>query len=556
MATAHVQRAHWTFVVAFIMFAGACGGNADRGPRFEPYGNVAPRRGGVLKVAITEDARSFDPAIAYDEMSMYGMHFLFDTLIDYAPATSANPLELVPALATAWNLSEDGTLYHFDLRPGVVYSDGQPVVAGDFKYALERILSMADSPFGQFLTPVVGAREMLDGKASSADGIVVIDDHTLEIRLTEPDASFLMVLAMKFATPQKRSHIEAVGKEIRSRPLGTGPFVLKEWDEGSRMVFARNPNYWDPEVPFLDGIDMLANMPRDTGFLKFESGDLDLVDRLSSADYVWIAKQASWQPFVFNEPQMNSYGEKMDCSRPPFSDKRVRQAMNYAVNKDHVIKLLNGRGVIAHGILPPGMFGFNSTLKPYPHDPAKARDLLAQAGYPNGFSIEYVTLADAQAEKLAQSMQADLKAVGIEMTIRLMTFPTYLTASGKRGEVPFGFGSWLMDYPDPSNFMDVKFHSRMIADENANNDSFYNNPEVDRLIDQARRMTDQATRKRLYERLEVLLYDEAPWLWSYHQSYIEVRQPYVMNYAPHPVWIRDYRRTWLDVGPTGERKRR
>jgi ABC-type transport system substrate-binding protein len=196
---------------------------------------------------------------------------------------------------------------------------------------------------------------------------------------------------------------------------------------------------------------------------------------------------------------------------------------------------------------------YDDALPPYPHDPAKARALLAEAGYPDGFDVEYVTLKDDKNEKLAQSLQADLAEVGVRVKITLMSFATYLTAVGKPDGPPFSLGSWLMDYPDPSNFLDVRFHSRMIAEENSNNDCFYANPELDRLLDDAHAELDVDRRVAMYHRAERILYDDAPWIWSYHPVVTEVVQPYVMNFGQNPVWVRDYREVWLDLDEHGQR---
>jgi ABC-type transport system substrate-binding protein len=522
------------------------------GPRLFGAGATGPRRGGVLRISLNDGVRTLDPTIAYDELSNLAGHMLFDTLLGYEPATRDGAgMQLVPQLAERWSVSDDGLRYSFELRPGLVFSDGRPCVAGDFVYALERVLTEPTSPFQQFLMGIAGAAELSAGAATSLAGARALDDRRLEIALREPDASFAYILAMPFATPQKREHVEPQAPDERRRaPLGTGPFVLVQWREGDRLVFARNPRYWDAAVPYLDGLIIHEAVERDTAFLKFLAGELDAIDRLSSADFIFVAQHAGWAPYLYNVPSMNVYGEKLNCSRPPFDDRRVRQAMNYALDKQHVIKLQNGRAVPSHGALPPLMPGYEPALQPYPHDPARARELLAEAGYPDGFRVTYATQHDELSEKLAQSLKADLAEVGVDVQIELMSFPAYLTAAGKP-DLAFAFTSWLMDYPDPSNFLDVKFHSRMIAPENSNNDAFYSNPEVDRRLDAARREVDPERRWAMYRELEALLYEEAPWIWSYHRNVVELRQPYVMDYHPHPVWNRDYRTTWLDLAADG-----
>jgi len=541
-------------LTALVAATGCQGG--DRGPRYRPAGNTSPHRGGTLTYSTRNQVRTLDPAIGFDEVSSYPLHDLFDTLVGYEPADPKKPgsgLRLVPHLAASWTVSDDHLDYQFTLRPNLRYSNGQPVVAGDFKYGLERVLSDPASPFGSFLDDVEGAPELTAGKAKACTGIRVIDDTHLEIRLSRPYAAFLYVLAMSFATPERADHVAAVGDQIRAEPLGTGPWRLVRWDEGQKLVLERNPNYWEQGIPYLDRLILLENIPSDTAFLMFQEGELETVDRLPPPDYVWIQTQAAWKPYVHDSMAMNSYGERMNVTVKPFDDVRVRRAMNYAVNKEHIIKLLNGGASISHGVLPPGMFGRDASIQPYPHDPAKARELLAEAGYPDGFDVDYVTLNIPSSVTLAESLQADLAEVGVRVHIKQMTFATYLTAIGKPDGPAFSYGAWVQDFPDPSDFVDTKFDSKMISKENSNNDSFYSNPKLDALIRTARFETDEVKRADEYHRIERILYDDAPWIWEYHRHFLEVSQPYVANYAPHPVWTRDYTYTWLDVRPDGSR---
>jgi ABC-type transport system substrate-binding protein len=535
-------------LTAIASLAVACG-DPDRGPKYRGAGAETPRRGGTLTFATYTNIRTLDPAIAYDEHSIYALYYLYDTLVDYEPGGP----RLVPWLAESWTVSPDGLIYSFVLRPGIRYADGRPIVAADFATSWQRALRMADSPFGQFLDAIDGATAYGAGERDDVPGIRVVDDRHLEIHLTHPDAAFIYVLAMKFATPLRADFVAAHGDGLRARALASGPFELVEWSEGEQVRFRRNPNYWQPHLPYLDGIVMKENVPRDTAFLMFERGELDAVDRLAAPDWLWISGREDWAPFVHTMAQMSVYGSRMNVEVAPFDDVRVRRALNHAVNKQHLVKLLNGLAVPSHGILPPGMPGRDDTIEPYAYDPAKAKALLAEAGYPDGFSVEYVTIKDDNAEKLAQSLQADLAAIGVRMEITLMSWATYLDATGSRDDAPFSMGSWLQDYPDASNFLDVRFHSRMISEINSNNDSFYVNRELDGLLDAARRESDPAKREAMYRRVERILYDDAPWIWEYHPAVMEVVQPYVKDFVLHPVLVRDFRQVWLDLDEQGRR---
>lgn len=534
-------------LVAVIAIA-ACS-PPDRAPRWKAAGNATPRAGGTLHVATKENLTTLDPTITYDEATYYVLRLLYESLLDYAPGGT----ELVGRLAERWELSADATTYTFWLRPGTRYSDGAPIVAGDVKYSLERALSTADSPFSQWLADIVGADAVIAGTMKDCAGITTPSDHELVIRLAHPNAGFAYVMAMPFTTPQRAAHVVAAGEQLRRTPLSSGPFVVAEWSEGERLVATRNPVYAGNQRVYLDSIVMLENVPRDTQFLMFERGELDTVDRLAAPDYLWVLSQEAWTPNVRSRPLLAVYGARFDVTQAPFTDVRVRQAFNYAVDKSHTTKLLNRTTIPSHGMLAPGVLGRDDTLEPYPHDPAKARALLADAGFPHGLAIDYVTIADEEAEKIAASMQGDLAEVGVDMRISLVTGATYVSMIGTRRGPTFAFAGWTGDSPDPTNFLDAKFHSRSISDTASSNDSFYQRPELDALLDAAKSDADPHSRAERYRRAEKILLEDPPWLWNYHQTETEVSQPYVMGYQPHPVWVRDFTTVWLDLGPDGER---
>jgi oligopeptide transport system substrate-binding protein len=522
-------------VLIACWFAAAC--TADRGPRFKPAGNPAPRDGGSLRYATNFNVRTLDPAIAYDDVTNPVVHAVFDTLVDYEPAVGASGLALVPRLAERWTVSADGLVYTFTVRAGVTYSDGTPLVAADFVYSLERVRAMADSPFGTFLADVAS--------------IAAPSERELQIRLARPNAAFIYVMTMPFTTPLSRAQVERVGSELRRQPVGTGPFVLGAWDEGRHLELRRNPRYWNPSRVHLDRIVLHENVPRDTQFMMFERGELETAERLSLPDLLWVTAQPSWQPYVMRRTTMNAFGSRMNVRIKPFDDRRVRQALNYALNKDHSIKLLGSSATAAHGMLIPGMLGYEQALAPYPHDPARARALLAEAGYPRGFDVDYVVMSDDEAERVAASLQSDLAEVGVRVRIVQLSFATFGAAIASSHGPAFSKIGWVADFPDPTTFLDAKFHSRSISDESSSNDSFYTNPELDALLDAARAEPDRGTRDEMYRHAERILYDDAPWIWDYHQMMTEVVQPYVAGYAPHPVWLRDYTSAWLDVGDAG-----
>ncbi|HSD86761.1 MAG TPA: ABC transporter substrate-binding protein [Kofleriaceae bacterium] len=522
---------------ALILLVVAACSPPDRRPAFRAAGHATPRDGGTLHIATSDAISTLDPTIQYDEVSTIAVHSLFETLVGYEPTG----VRVVPKLAERWELSADGLVYHFTLRDGLSYSDGSSLVAQDVAYSLERARTDVDSPFG--------------GQLADVASVTAPTARDLEIRLTRPDVAFIYVMAMPFTTPQKKEHVLGAGDQLRRQPLGSGPFMLEEWQEGQRIVLRKNPHYWDAANVHLDAISWLENIPRDTQFMMFERGEIDTIDKLSTPDYLWIAEQAAWQPYIRHAAAMYSYGSRMNVRVKPFSDRRVRQALNYALDKSHSVKLRNGGAVASHGLLPPGMPGRDDTLTPYPHDPAKARALLAEAGYPHGFDTDYMIFSDEFAEKLAASLQHDLAEVGVRVHIQVSSIANFGTLYGKPDGPPFSMDAWIGDAPDPTSFLDVKFHSRSIADQSSANESFYANPALDELLDRARAEREPAARAELYKQAERILYDDVPWIWDHHPTATEVLQPYVQGYAPHPVWVRDFTTTWLDLDAQGRRVR-
>lgn len=519
----------------------------DRGPRFRPAGAATPRSGGTLRFATQGQVRTLDPTIAYDEVAYYVVQPLFDRLVDTTP----NAVDIIPRLAERWEISADGRVYTFELRAGIAFSDGAPITAAHFKFSLERALATPDSPVVPYLGDIVGASEVTDGKAKACAGIEAVGDRRLVIRLARANSALLKVLAMPFATPQRPEHVAQAGDQLRRRPDASGPFELASWDEGDRVVLRRNPHYFDPARAHLDSIVMLENVPRDTQFQMFERAELDSAEKMAAPDYLFVVSEPAWQPYVHRSVAMNAFGSRMNVRVKPFDDVRVRRALNYALDKSHSERLLNGTTARAHGILPPGMLGRDPDLAPYPHDVARARALLAEAGYPGGLDVEYVTPNDEETEKVAASLQSDLAAAGVRVHLAVMSWATFTTAWMQPTGPAFSYAGWGADFPDPINFFEPLFHSRSIKKADSSNNSFYANPELDQVLDRARGDLDPAKRAALYRRAERILYDDAPWIWDYHRLATEVTQPYVRGYQPHATWGRDFTSAWLDVGPDG-----
>ena len=494
------------------------------------------RRGGVLRLAAADDVPTLDPALGYDTSSWFVEQHLFETLVAYDEHA-----ELVPGLAERWEVSPDGRRYRFTLRPGLVFSDGAPLTAADVVGSLERVVDPRTRSQGaEYFRGIVGASEYAQGAAPHVAGLRAPDPRHVEIEIAVPDPLLLHKLALLFAAVVPPERARQLGDDFTTQPLGSGPFVLREWRRGERIVLARNPRYRDPARPYLDGIVEQLGVNPELAWLMFESGELD-VSGIPPADFPALMRDPARAALTIHATGLETMFIGLNCEVPPLDDRRVRQALNYAVNKADVIALRNGRGVEAHGIVPPNMPGYHVELAGYPYDPAKARALLADAGLAGGFATEIWTRGTDEELKIVQKIQQDLSTVGVRLAIKSVAWASFLDAIRQPKTVPVFDLGWSADFPDPSNFLDVLFHSG-----GANNHAFYANPAVDRLLDVARSARDPAARFALDAEAERAIVADAPLVFLYHPITYVMHDPRVHGYTIHPFLPARVTDVWLD----------
>jgi len=480
-----------------------------------------------------------DPARGYDTTSWEFEQLLFTPLVDY-DAEGA----LVPRVAREWDLSSDHRTYTFHLRDDVRFSNGRAVVAADVKYAIERVLDPHTRSQGaEFFRVIRGADACTDTGCAVA-GIEALDAHTLRIRLREFDPLFLHKLAMPFAAPVPAEEVARWGEDFSRHPVGSGPFVLQEWIPGQRLSLTRNPTYFVPGLPRVEGVQRLVGVNDDLAWLKFDAGQLD-ISNIPPAEFPRVVRTPRFQPLLHHVTTMTTNYLGMNCRMPPFIDRRVRQALNYAINKKKLLRLINNRGVIARSFLPPNMPGFDAQRVGYPFDPARARTLLAAAGYASGFQTTLWVRSDETALRLAQSVQQDLADVGVRIQIKALAWGPFLEAVRTTDLVPFFYLGWQADFPDPSNFLEVLLHSKNIG---SNNNTNYANPAVDALLDQAAHTVEREARLALLRQAETLAIADAPWVFLFHPVTYAIVQPRVRGFRLHPlrpprldeVWLADH----------------
>jgi ABC-type transport system substrate-binding protein len=516
--------------------------------------DLHPHHGGTLFVSHVSDLHGLDPHTSYDELSGIGEKLLFEGLIDYD-----EEVRFVPRLARELpTISEDGLTYTFRLRDGVRFHNGRELVAEDVRWSMEHLLAPSThSPGLAFYSLIDGFDEYQHG-AEHLRGIEVLDRSTVRFRLSAPDQTFLNAMAMIFAYPVPHEMYEPDGVDPRTHPIGTGAFVLESWEPGVRVTFARNPDFFRAGEPFVDRIVYELNLAAGPAFIRFVRGEIDHVHHVGVADRRWMRTLPAWEPYRTLHPRLTIWGVGMNCELPPFTDRHVRRAVAFAIDRarwqrahpDHV---LNGQP------LPPGMPGFDAARPDVHHyDIDRAREEMALGGHPvrragdrwiaEGIDTPvqmWVGEGDV-GRTYGELTQQDLAQIGIPVEIRQVAFPVYLQESGHRRTVPLMLAGWSADYPDPSNFLDVLFSSSSIHETNSENRTFYQNAEVDQLLARARIERNRDTRIALYHDVVGRVLDDAPWGFVFSDSMFEAWQP-TMHYRPHPVWDFMYRDVWLDL---------
>ncbi|NKK93128.1 ABC transporter substrate-binding protein [Rhizobium leguminosarum bv. viciae] len=412
-----------------------------------------PKQGGDIVVTYKDDITTLDPAIGYDWVNWSMIKSLYSRLMDYAPGTP-NP---VPSLAESFTVSPDGLTYTFKLHKGVKFSNGREVVASDVKYSIERAVDpKTQGPGAGFFGAIKGFEDETGGKTTTLSGIETPDDSTVIFNLSRPDATFLHVLAINFASVVPKEAVEAAAGDFGKKPVGSGTFILKDWTIGQQLVFERNKDYFVKGVPYIDSFKVEVGQEPLVALLRLQKGEVDIAgDGIPPAKFLQIKNSADGAQMIVDGEQLHTGYITLNTKLKPFDTVKVRQALNMAINKDRITRILNGRATPANQPLPPLMPGYDKAFTGYAYDVAKAKALLAEAGYPDGFeTVLYSTNTDPQ-PRIAQAIQQDLAAVGVKAEVRALAQANVISAGGTEGEAPMiwsGGMAWIADFPDPSNF--------------------------------------------------------------------------------------------------------
>jgi ABC-type transport system substrate-binding protein len=470
-----------------------------------------PHRGGEVRIGYTRHAYNIDPVYGNLRMNHEISHNFNMTLVKFGHGT-----RVIPSLAKEWQVSADGLSYTFKLRNDVCFHNGRKVTARDVLFSWHRALSpLLDNEGKWFLNWVEGAEEFIEGRTKTISGLKAMDESTVEIHLTEPLAFFLnMLTAIEASVIPSEAVDESTLRMIR--PIGCGPYKVVDTDR-NRVVFERFADFYDKNMAYIDKIvfDYSAKTPDDL-VAALKEGSVDVLPSLAKEALEELFKEEEWQSQVESALLLSTTFFTFRCDIGPFAQKEVRQAANFAVDKESLVSEHPAtEPKPALGIFPPGILGFNPLQRGYQYDPDRAKWLLTKAGYPDGFHVK-VTVDESRVNqrKDFDFVVSNFKAVNIHIDEELVSHDEFAQRNKKEGRPPIYATGWYADYPDPDNFIYVLFHSKsgdILGTK-------YVSAEIDSLAERARRSLDLDERIELYRKAEEVLLDDAPLLFLYHEK--------------------------------------
>ena len=494
-------------------------------------------------VRLGPEPPTLDPHLTVDTNSALYIVEIFGGLV----TIDANLL-IVPDLAEDWDISNGGRTYTFHLREGAKFHNGKPVTARDFKWSMERVADPGtESPVADvFLGDIVGFEDKLEGRAENVIGVQAIDDNTLLITADAAKAFFLAKLTYPTAYVLDQDNVEG-NPSWFFEPNGTGPFNLDEYVPGEELRLQRN-EFYHLGPPKLEQVRFILS--GGDALLMYENDEIHVTGvGLLNLDAILDPANPLSQEVLQAPPSFDVTYIGMNTSQPPFDDRNVRQALNYAVDRKTLSRLLLQDLVApAKGILPPGFPGYNPGVKGYEYDPEKALRLLKESKYGDNlddFPRVVLTLPGSFGASVNPSIEAIIQMwqqnLGIEMEILQTEWAIFLQDLHQRRFQMFGGLGWIADYPDPENFLDVLFHS-----ESSDNQTQYSNTEVDRLLELARVELDEQARFETYHQVEQMILEDAPWVNLWHgRSGYALLKPNVRDYFLFPLVIPRFRYAYM-----------
>jgi peptide/nickel transport system substrate-binding protein len=458
---------------------------------------------------------------------------LYEGLVRFADGST----EIEPALAESWEVSEDGLSYTFYLRDGVLFHDGTPVNSEAIKFSVDRQIdpehpyhNTGEFPYAEFTFGMV-------------DEVTVVDDRTVRFDLAYTFAPFLANMAMHAAAIVSPTAVESYGRDFSQNPVGAGPFRFVSWRRGIEVTLERNPDYYRG-APSVERLIFRPIVEDQTRLAALETGQIDLAVNLPPDDVPRLRNDAR---FTFAEqPGMHTWYLVFNVTKEPFDNATVRQAVAHAIDREAIVgAILQGTGTAAQNFLPPVVWSYTEDVPQYPYNPERARELLAEAGYPDGFQVEFWVPESGsgmqQPVAMATIIQDFLRRVGIQVQIQTFEWGTYLdrviVPEDQADTLPPMFEmSWIGDNGDPDNFLYILLSGEQMPPQGFNL-GFYRNPEVDEILREARQLESQDERTALYEEAQRLIMTDLPVLPVDHETQIVVMTNTIQGFVPHPTGV-------------------
>lgn len=503
--------------------------NEDEEASAEPAGDQ------TLIFARGGDSVSLDYASVTDGESSRVTKQMYETLLEFDP----DSFEIGPGLAEEWDFSDDGLTFTFYLREGVTFHDGTDFNAEAVKTNFERWadpdheFNFADEGYAY---SVYGTQ--FGGFAGDEGHVIeeinVNGDYEVEFVLNQPLGSFIQNMGMSYFGMTSPAALEEHGAAINENPVGTGPFKFVSWSRDDSIVLDKNEDYWKEGYPKLDSVIFQVIPDNSARLTALRSGEIDIMDGLNPDDIEILEGEEGVQVF---ERATNNIGYLgFHVEKEPFNDPNVRIALNHAVDKEALITTLYaGLAEPAKNAVPPGYLGYNDSIEPYTYDPELAMEMLADAGFEDGFEFDLWTMPVSRPympdpERAAEVMQANFAEVGVTANIVTMEWATYLERTEQGDHDVFMLG-WSGVNGDPDYFLGNLLHSSATP---GGNSTFYSNPDVDSLLDEAKVNVEDDVRAELYEEALELIHEDAPMIPLVHSIPVLAGSDRVANYVPHP----------------------
>ncbi|HUK89741.1 MAG TPA: ABC transporter substrate-binding protein, partial [Blastocatellia bacterium] len=465
-----------------------------------------PERGGHIRFGLRTSQLLFDPAAVSSSSRIEVISNVFEGLVQFGERA-----EIRPGIAERWEISPDGRLYTFHLREAARFHNGRRVRAEDVKYSFERQMRENEDAAAWVYRPLVGAEQFMSGETDSVAGIEVVNEQIVKLELVHPVAFFLSTLCTDYSYIVPREEIERPSSDFAIRPVGSGPFRVVEPVLGKEVLLERFSNYWSGELPYVDRLTISFGMSAEEIYEAFMRGEIDYVSDLPLT-YLTQLKQHEGEIHFLEAVQLQTRMLMFDCDRPPFSDRRVRQAICCCINRERFLRnVYDGMAEAAVGPIPPGLLGYDPAERNYDHDPARAKLLLEEAGYRDGFDTE--VWWPHTVNPAVECLKEDMAEIGIRAEFR------YVPAADLRRALrlrlaPIAGRDWYAGYPDPDSFTYVLFNSR---NRNLFSMAYYNE-QVDLLTEEARSIMNRERRGEIYHEVTKLLLEDAPCAFLAHRN--------------------------------------